>query len=165
MRDMKLVELDFLQTAPFKIVGERKIKATKETVFQFLKIAENWPKWHTLVTKVVWTSPEPFQKGTTRTVVLNDKYTADEDFLIWEENSRFTFRFIRCDIPFAKALMEDFELIDLEDGYCQLKWTIVFEFGGLLRLLSGVLTWVLKRMNNNTIEKTMQNLADYFDNS
>lgn len=100
MRKMKRVELDFLETAQFRIVGTQRINAAREEVFRFLKVAENWPKWHTHISKVEWTSPEPFRRGTTRTVVIKDRYTAEEDFLLWDENNRFVFRFLRCDIPF-----------------------------------------------------------------
>ena len=160
MNEMRRVELDFFENPQFKIKHVQKIHASKEEVFQFLKGAENWPKWHTSITKVIWTSEEPYEKGTTRTVVINDKYTADEDFLIWEENERFVFRFLRSDIPMATALAEDFQLRDLGDGYCELSMTVAGETKGVLRLFN----WVMKLINQKGIEKSLTNLAAYFEN-
>lgn len=62
LREMKRVDLSFLDNPQFKIESTQKIKASKEEVFQFLKGADNWLKWHTSITKVIWTSPEPYSK-------------------------------------------------------------------------------------------------------
>lgn len=156
---MKRVELDFLENPQFKIETTQKIKASKKEVFQFLKEADNWPKWHTSITKVIWTSPEPYKKGTTRTVEISNRFTAEEDFLLWEENERFVFRFLRSNIPMAKALAEDFQLTDLGNGYCQLKMTVAGETVGVLKLFN----WVMRKINQRGIEKSLKNLADYFD--
>lgn len=156
---MKRVGLDFFENPQFKIEASQKIKATKEEVFQFLKGADNWLKWHISITKVVWTSPEPYRKGTTRTVEISNRFTADEDFLLWEENERFVFRFLRSDIPMAIALAEDFHLTDLGNGYCQLKMTVAGETIGILRFFN----WVMRIINQRGIEKSLQNLANYFE--
>lgn len=159
MKEMKRVDLSFFKNPQFKIEASQRIRATKEEVFQFLKGADNWSKWHTSITKVVWTSPEPYQEGTTRTVEINNRFTADEDFLLWEENERFVFRFLRSNIPMANALAEDFHLTDLGKEHCELKMTVVGETTGILSIFN----WALQLINQRGIEKNLQNLANYFE--
>ena len=158
MHDMKKVDLDFLETAMFRIKGKQKIGAPKEEVFQYLKPAENWLKWHGQLSRVEWTSPEPFGVGTTRTVVINNRFTAHEDFILWEEDSRFVFRFLQSDIPLATALAEDFHLHDLGDGTCELEWTVAGEVSGILRVFSGLMRWI----NGRAIRKSARSLAEQF---
>jgi hypothetical protein len=160
VHDMERVDTTFLKTAPFIITGKQKIKASREEVFQFLKVAENWPKWHNGITKVIWTSALPFEKGTTRTVEINGKYIADEEFLVWEENYRFNFIFLRSNIPMAVALMEDFVLNETEDGYCELNWSVAGKTSGILKLFNGL----MKRINEKGIKESAENLAEIFEN-
>ncbi|UTW63091.1 hypothetical protein KFE98_02745 [bacterium SCSIO 12741] len=103
--------------------------------------------------------PLPFEEGTTRTVEINGKYVAEEKFLIWEENSRFNFIFLRSSIPMATALMEDFYLTDTEDGNCELHWIVAGETKGVLRLFNGL----MKRIQRKGIEESAQNLANAFE--
>ena len=159
MHEMKRVDTTFLETAPFRIEAVKKIKATREEVFQYLKVAENWPKWHTGITKVIWTSPLPFEEGTTRTVEINGTYVADEEFLVWEENYRFNFIFLRSNIPMSVALMEDFSLRDTDDGYCEMRLIVAGQTKGLLRFLNALMRWMQRR----GIRKNLDNLAGVFD--
>lgn len=158
MHDMRRVGLDFLYTARIRITGRQRIGAPKEDVFQYLKIGENWPVWHAQISSVEWTSPEPFGVGTTRTVVINNRFTAHEDFILWEENERFVFRFLQSDIPLATALAEDFRLRDQGGGTCELEWTVAGEVGGPLRLFGGVMQWI----NGRAINRTARALAAQF---
>lgn len=159
MHEMRRVDTTFLETAPFKITGVQKIKASREEVFQFLKVGENWPKWHSGITKVIWTSPLPFEVGTTRTVEINGKYVADEEFVVWEENSRFNFIFLRSNIPMSVALMEDFWVKETADGYCELHWAVAGETRGALKMFN----WLMKSIQQKGIRRDAKKLAACFE--
>ena len=48
--------------APFRFVSTVDLAITPEQLFEVLADAESWPQWATVITKVVWTSPEPARR-------------------------------------------------------------------------------------------------------
>jgi hypothetical protein len=64
------VDLNFIAHAPFRFVSTVDLTITPEQIFEVLGGAESWPHWATVITNVVWTSPEPRGVGTTRTVSM-----------------------------------------------------------------------------------------------
>ena len=57
------VGLDFAATAPFRFVSTVDLTITPEQLFEVLADAESWPHWATVITKVVWTSPNRVASG------------------------------------------------------------------------------------------------------
>ena len=80
--------------------------------------AETWTKWLP-ITKVDWTSPQPFGVGTTRTVWIGDQ-VVDEVFFGWEEGRRMAFRFDRATLP-VNAFVEDYQVHETPTG-SRLEW-------------------------------------------
>jgi hypothetical protein len=66
----ELVDLDFIAHAPFRFVSTVDLTITPEQIFEVLGDAESWRHWATVITDVVWTSPEPRDVGTTRMVSM-----------------------------------------------------------------------------------------------
>lgn len=87
-------------------------------VWAALLDGETWTKWLP-ITKVEWTSPQPFRVGTTRTVWIGDQ-CVEEVFFAWDEGSRMAFRFDRTSLP-LKAGVEDYQVHPTEEG-CRLDW-------------------------------------------
>ena len=87
------VGLDFINCAPFRFVSTVDLTITPEQAFEVLDDAQSWPQWATVITKVVWTSPEPRGIGTTRTVTMRGNIVGDEEFIAWEPFSHMAFRF------------------------------------------------------------------------
>lgn len=115
-----------------KQVGEEFLAAAKQQpgarhVFPFpasivwasLLDGAAWTQWLP-ITKVTWTSPQPFGEGTTRTVEIG-KETVEETFFAWEDGRRMAFRFEASTLPISAAV-EDYTLINHEKG-CELLWT------------------------------------------
>lgn len=103
------VDMNYLETAPVKIINSVDVSATPEQIFAVFEDENSWPKWFTGIVGVEWTSPKPFGVGTTRTVNLG-ALKVYENFIHWEENKRFAFYFTKTNLPFVKALLEDYQL-------------------------------------------------------
>ncbi|MBB5160447.1 hypothetical protein HNP02_000375 [Mycobacterium sp. AZCC_0083] len=118
------VDLDFIASAPFRFVSTVDLAITPEQLFEVLADAESWPHWATLITKVVWTSPEPRSIGTTRTVSMRGNIVGDEEFIAWEPFSHMAFRFNQSTSNALSAFAEDYRVVpnrrrlpsDLGDG-------------------------------------------------
>ena len=90
----------------------------REVVWNALLDGETWTKWLP-ITKVEWTSPQPFKVGTTRTVWIGEQ-AVEEVFFAWEDNKRMAFRFDKTTLP-LKACVEDYQLVNTPGG-CRLDW-------------------------------------------
>ncbi len=90
-----------------------------EMVWKALLDGPAWTEWLP-ITKVTWTSPEPFKVGTTRTVEIGDQQV-EETFFAWEDNRRMAFRFERSSLP-VSAAVEDYVIKPTDTG-CELHWS------------------------------------------
>lgn len=90
----------------------------KAVLWAALVDGDTWTKWSGL-SKVTWTSPQPFSVGTTRTVEGNGN-TIEEEFFIWDEGERMAFYVTATNLP-VKAFAEDYKLVDTPQG-CELQW-------------------------------------------
>lgn len=68
------VGLSFTETAPYLFRNTVDLAITPEQLFEVLADPQAWPRWATVITKVTWTSPEPFGAGTTRIVEMRGGY-------------------------------------------------------------------------------------------
>lgn len=119
-------DITFLDRAPIKEVNTVVLPASAEAVFALFKDADTWPKWFGGMNKVVWTSPEPYGVGTTRSVWLGP-LRVDEYFFDWVENQRFAFYFTGTNLPFVRTLVELYELEPLEGNRCCFTYTVAYE--------------------------------------
>ena len=100
-----------------------------------------WTEWLPL-SKVTWTSPQPFSVGTTRIVEVGSE-VIEETFFAWEDGRRMAFRFEASTLP-VSAAVEDYRLVDV-DGGCELHWSgKASAFFPLGMLVTGQLTKGLK---------------------
>lgn len=96
-----------------------KFPVPPEMVWKALLDPVAWTEWLP-ITKVTWTSPEPFGVGTTRTVEVGDQII-EETFFAWEEGRRMAFRFEASTLP-VNAAVEDYRVVPV-DGGCEMRWT------------------------------------------
>jgi carbon monoxide dehydrogenase subunit G len=147
------VELDFVDSAPFRFVSKIDLSITPEQLFEVLADAESWPQWATVITKVVWTSPEPRGVGTTRTVSMRGNIVGDEEFIAWEPFSHMAFRFNQSTSNAISAFAEDYRVVETAGG-CHLTWVMAIAPNGLagkLGLTMGqpVMAWLFQRFLHN----------------
>ncbi len=147
------VGMDFIATAPYRFVSSVDLPITPERLFAVLSDAESWPRWATVITKVVWTSPEPRGIGTTRTVSMRGNIVGREEFLAWEPFSHMAFRFNDSTSNAIAAFAEDYRVVPTADG-CHLTWVMAMKpsgFAGRLGMTIGqpVMGWLFQRFLHN----------------
>ncbi len=114
----KAVGEDFLAGAKQSSVVHR-FPFPPQMVWKALLDPVAWTEWLS-ITKVTWTSPEPFGVGTTRTVEIGNEIV-EETFFAWEEGRRMAFRFEASTLP-VTAAVEDYRVVPAEGG-CEMRWT------------------------------------------
>ena len=158
MPQCKAADLNFLDTAKVKEVNSVTLPASAKTVFALFRDADAWPRWFDGMSKVVWTSPEPFGVGTTRSVWLGP-LRVDEYFFDWTEDQRFAFYFTGTNLPFVKALVEEYQLKDLGADQCRFTYTVAYDPAMPLSLSGPIGRAALAR----TFRKATQSLAGYLN--
>lgn len=155
-RSYRAVGADFLDSAPVQRTLRQTIPASARATFNCLTDASAWPKWLIPVTKVTWTSPEPFGVGTTR-VISGPAGRITEEFFAWEDGKRMSFRFTSGRFPLVVAFAEDYELIPTSDTECELIWRYAFEGAPG----AGVLVGVGAGLFGAAAARSIRNLAKY----
>ena len=143
------VGLDFIDDAPFRFVSTVTLTISAEQLFEVLGDAESWPQWATVITKVVWTSPEPRGVGTTRTVTMRGGIVGHEEFIAWEPFSHMAFRFNESTSDAISAFAEDYRVVQTPGG-CHLTWVMAIKpkgVAGRLGMTLGrpLMAWLFQR--------------------
>lgn len=157
MHPCERVDLEFIETAPFRFVSTVDLAITPEQLFEVLADAESWPHWATVITEVTWTSPEPRGVGTTRTVKMRGGIVGNEEFLAWKPYSRMAFRFNEASTGSIAAFAEDYRVVQTPQG-CHLTWVMAMKPNGVAARLGmslgrPVMGWIF--------QKFLHNLRDY----
>lgn len=118
LRDHTSVGEDYLAGATARASHAFDLPAS--AVWASLLDAKAWTEWLPALTKITWTSPQPFGVGTTRTVDIG-KNSVQEYFFAWDEGSRMAFSFVRSTLP-VSAGIEDYRVVPTATG-CELRWT------------------------------------------
>ncbi len=151
--DCERVDLDFIDSAPFRFVSTVDLAITPEQLFEVLADETSWPHWATVITNVEWTSPEPRGVGTTRTVSMRGHITGNEEFLAWEPFSHMAFRFNTSTSDAISAFAEDYRVVETTDG-CHLTWVMAMKPSGIagrlgMTLGRPVMAWLFQRFLHN----------------
>lgn len=157
------VDLDFIDSAPFRFVSTVDLTITPEQLFEVLADETSWPNWATVITNVEWTSPEPRGIGTTRTVSMRGHITGDEEFLAWEPFSHMAFRFNTSTSNAISAFAEDYRVVETPDG-CHLTWVMAMKPSGIsgrlgMTLGQPVMAWLFQRFLHNLRRYTNKRYA------
>lgn len=164
------VDLDFISDAPFRFVSTVDLTVTPEQLFEVLSDAQSWPQWASVITKVTWTSPQPYDIGTTRTVQMRGGIIGDEEFLAWEPYSHLAFRFNSASTTSIAAFAEDYWIVPTTaadvaagaaPGGCHLTWVMAMKPNGAaarwgMKAARPVMAWMFQRFLNNLRRYTDQ---------
>ncbi|GAS92036.1 SRPBCC family protein [Mycolicibacterium brisbanense] len=161
--DCERVDLDFIDSAPFRFVSTVDLAITPEQLFEVLADETSWPHWATVITNVEWTSPEPRGVGTTRTVSMRGHITGNEEFLAWEPFSHMAFRFNTSTSDAISAFAEDYRVVETTDG-CHLTWVMAMKPSGIagrlgMTLGRPVMAWLFQRFLHNLRRYTDKRFA------
>ncbi|KCZ64409.1 SRPBCC family protein [Hyphomonas atlantica] len=118
LKQHKAVGEDYLATVKPKLRASHAFPFPASAVWAALLDADAWTEWLP-ITKVIWTSPEPFGVGTTRTVEIGDQ-RVEEVFFAWEDGMRMAFYFDKSTLPVSAAI-EDYRVVATDSG-CELHW-------------------------------------------
>ena len=152
------VDIDFVQTAPLRFSNSVDLAITPAQLFEVLADAESWPHWASVITRVTWTSPEPRGVGTTRLVDMRGGIVGDEEFLIWEPNTRMAFRFNRSSTSALAAFAEDYQIVPTSEG-CRLTWILAQRLAGPARFTAPAAVPIM----NIAFRRFLANLRRYTD--
>lgn len=147
------VDINFLNSASEKVVNVVEVKASPETLFAVFEDENAWPEWFEGINDVTWTSPKPYGVDTTRTVQIGP-LKVWEHFIIWENNKRFSFFFTKTNLPFVKALLEDYQLEKIDDETTRFTYTVAYN-PSLLLALSGPIGKAALRRNFGRAAKSL----------
>jgi carbon monoxide dehydrogenase subunit G len=161
LRECDRVDLDFIDTAPYRFVSTIDLTITPEQLFDVLSDAQSWPQWAGVITKVEWTSPPPFGVGTTRTVHMRGFITGHEEFLTWEPFTHMAFRFNTASTDAIAAFAEDYRVRETAQG-CHLTWVMAMKPRGLaagigMTIGRPVMSWLFQRYLHNLRRYTENN--------
>ncbi|HEY5837121.1 SRPBCC family protein [Streptomyces sp.] len=133
---LRAVGLDFLGTAPVKLVFSAAVAAPPGTVYHAL--AEDTPGWSEWFAAVKYARPT--EAG--RHVVLSGGLRFEETVLIAEEPGRYVYRADATNRPGVRAMLEEWR-VEPAAGCSLVQWTIAVDpapaTAGFLRLLTPVL--------------------------
>lgn len=136
---------------PFAFEHHALIQAPPEAVFEILAHSD-WSKWFPDMKAVEWTSPEPHQVGSTRTVYLKD-LAVQERFLAWEPGRRFSFSIDSASSPLLERMLEDLRLEPADEGRAtRVTWRVTYAPSSLMSLVHPFASASFRQMVSNNLQ-------------
>ncbi|WP_019075125.1 SRPBCC family protein [Streptomyces hokutonensis] len=131
---LRPVGVDFVETAPVRLVFAREITAPPEAVFHALaEDVAGWSEWFSAVT-----SARPTEDGTGREVRLLGGTRFEESVLVAKSPETYAYRVDATNAPGARALVEEWRLTPGAAGGTRVQWTFAADgnavFRGVVRL-------------------------------
>ncbi len=100
--------LGWIDQAPVKVTRSRRIEASQDVVWAAIADHEGWSQWFGPITRVEPLDP-PSGVGGRRRVHIRS-LAMEEEFLAWDEGSRFAFCVTHMTVPVIRSLVEDVRL-------------------------------------------------------
>jgi hypothetical protein len=132
---------DFYGKAPVRYVTTVDLPVPPDKLFEVFEDPQAWPKWAHGIGKVVWTSPQPYDVGTTRTVIFWGGMEVYEDFVAWDAGKEMAFVFYGTTQDVWDRFGEHYAVTPTADG-CRLVWTVAMEPAGVLKKLQPLVGWI-----------------------
>lgn len=117
-RRLRPVDVDFIRSAPVRLVFARQIAASPESVFRALaEDVAGWPQWFSAVTLA-----RPTDDGAGREVRLRGGTRFAETILVAKGPEVYTYRVDETNAPGVRALVEEWRLTPAGTG-TRVEWT------------------------------------------
>ncbi|MGW5635531.1 SRPBCC family protein [Streptomyces sp. NPDC003832] len=130
LRRLRPEGLDFVGTAPVRLVFTREISAPPEAVFRSLALdVPGWAGWFPAVTRA-----EPVEGG--RRITLRGGVRFQETVLTAEASQVYAYRVDATNAPGLRALVEEWRLDPAGTG-TRVRWTFAVDGPAPVRLLLG----------------------------
>lgn len=157
MKDLKTVDLSFLDSASIKMQMTASINAPLEFAFKVFEDGDAWVECFDAITRVHWTSEPPDKAGATRTIDLKlpaqSLLTIDEEFIEWEQNKRFSFYFKSSNRRVFSAIIEDYKFSEGKDNTTEIVWDLGCEGAGIYRFLFKLISGSIRKDNQTALNK------------
>ena len=153
---------DLLRRAEAHSVVEREYPIAAERLFAMFEEGPTWCEFFPVIRKVEWTSPRPFDVGTTRTVTVIGGVRLDEVFWAWKPGSQMGFAISAASNRSIQGLVELYDFLPLDDGHCKLRWEMGMELSGRMRVAEARMPASLLRSQTwcmNRLERMVQRQA------
>ncbi|GGT51136.1 SRPBCC family protein [Streptomyces purpureus] len=133
-RRLSPVELDFVETAPVRLVFTAELAAPPDAVYKALADdVEDWPSWFGAVV-----SATPTGGGAGRAVRLRGGTRFQETIMAREPGSRYAYRVDESNAPGVRAMLEEWRLAPTPEG-TRVRWTMAVDGPAALRTVMRVL--------------------------
>ncbi|MFI0238774.1 SRPBCC family protein [Streptomyces sp. NPDC016845] len=128
-RQLRPVGLDFVETAPLRLVFAREVSASPEAVYRALaeEVAE-WPRWFSAVTLA-----RPLEGGARREIRLKGGTRFLETVVAAEPGAVYAYRVDRTNAPGVRALLEEWRVVGVPGG-ARVQWTFAADGAALFRV-------------------------------
>jgi Polyketide cyclase / dehydrase and lipid transport len=151
--DLRAVDLDFLQTAPYRYVSTEVVHRPAEAIFA--AIAEDpsgWGSWFPGFSHTGrYLSSAPQGVGSIREVTMAGLHYRDT-ILAWDSPERWAFFVDRASVPFADALAEEY-VISAHGHHTVVQWTFAMDprpaFARFMPLVEFALPRLFRRAMTN----------------
>ncbi len=147
------IDMDFFQTTKFRFPATVELECTPEQLFLVFEDAHAWTVWAGAIQKVEWTSPQPFDIGTTRTVFMAGGMEVYEEFIALERGKHMAFKFTHSNKNSISAFGEDYIVTDLGNCRCKLQWIMAMKPKGassvFMTLFKPLMGWYVQSLANN----------------
>jgi hypothetical protein len=109
------VDLTFAEHAPYACIHDADLAADPAAVFAALADLDSWPKRFGAATRGEWVTSAPHGIGSVRAVHVGALYLV-EGFVAWQPGERFSFAVLQANLPFARAMLEDWRITPTRRG-------------------------------------------------
>ncbi|MFD5426209.1 SRPBCC family protein [Streptomyces sp. NPDC127084] len=128
-RRLNAVQLDFVESAPVRLVYSADVGASPSEVYQALADdVEGWPGWFTAV---AWAKPT--REGAGRDVGLRGGVRFRETIMASDPATRYAYRIDETNLPGVRAMLEEWRLAPAGSG-TRVRWTMALDGPGPLRV-------------------------------
>lgn len=136
-RQLRPVGVDFLGTAPVRLVFSVAVAASPDAIYRALaEDTESWPEWFGAVKSARSTAAG-------RDIVLSGGLRFEETVLVAEPPKRYVYRADAVNRPGVRAIIEEWRVEPVPGGGSLVRWTVAVEPAraatGFLRLLAPAL--------------------------
>lgn len=127
---LREVGLDFVETAPVRLVFTREVSAAPETLFRALaEDVPGWSEWFAAVTLA-----RPYDDGARREIRLRGGGRFEETILAARSPEVYAYRVDVANAPGARALVEEWRLSPAGTG-THVRWTFAADGTGPFRFV------------------------------
>ncbi|MFJ2767022.1 SRPBCC family protein [Streptomyces sp. NPDC087300] len=127
-RQLSPAGLEFIESAPLRLVFAREVSAPPEAVYRALADeVTDWPRWFTAVTLC-----NPTDGGKGREVHLKGGTRFKESILAAESPERYAYRVDESNAPGLRTLVEEWRLTPAGPG-TRVQWTFAADGTAVLR--------------------------------